>query len=191
MNTPKLVIFDCDGVLVDSEPLNELAVLSVLDRIGIRIDSDVYRHTLQGLTNEAVAELIAEQWGAELPTDFGDLVVPEERRLMLDQLQAVPGVEDALTSIVKSEMEICVASNGPPEAIADRLDITGLKRFFPGRMFSADQVPRGKPHPDLFILAAESLGFAPSDCVVMFAVIAWSLILLTDSNPGIDDCPRG
>lgn len=172
---PGLVIFDCDGVLVDSEPFNERALLNVLERIALRIDTDVYRSTFQGLTNEAVAELLADQWGLELPDEFGELITCEERRLMAGQLKAIPGAKNAVNSIANAGAEICVASNGPPKAIADRLNITGLRRFFSGRIFSADQVPKGKPHPRLFKLAADSMGFSASECVV-----------IEDSKPGIE-----
>lgn len=173
-DSPRLVIFDCDGVLVDSEPLNERGLAAVLKRHGIHIDADVYRDTLRGLTNEAIAELVTERWGSELPADFGAALVEEERRLMATGLQAVPGVGDAVRSIVAQGIDVCVASNGPMEAIEDRLGIAGLRCWFDGRMFSAEQVARGKPYPDLFVHAAKAMGHLPADCAV-----------IEDSVPGI------
>lgn len=174
MERPGLVIFDCDGVLVDSEALNERVLKNVLTRYGVLLDSDLYRSKFQGLTNEAVADLVTKRWGVELPGEFGTDLVSEESRWMVSELKAVPGVVDVISSIVAAGKEVCVASNGPTAAIEDRLRFTGLISWFGGRLFSADQVARGKPYPDVFLFAAVELGYVPEDCVV-----------IEDSEPGI------
>ena len=171
---PKLVIFDCDGVLVDSEPLNERGLTLVLERLGVRLGPDTYRNTFHGLTNDAVADIVTSRWGVTLPANFADVLVAEERRAMLGELEAVPGVAGAVRSVVAAGVAVCVASNGPPSAIELRLRLTGLYPWFDGRLFSAAQVARGKPYPDVFLCAAETMGFYSADCAV-----------IEDSNVGI------
>ncbi len=83
------------------------------------------------------------------------------------ELQPVPGVVAALDALAESGLATCVASQGPPEKMAVSLGVTGLRARFEGRMFSAYQVARGKPHPDLFLFAAEAMGVAPRACVVI------------------------
>ena len=102
-----------------------------------------------------------------LPEDFADLLEDVERRAVEAGLRAVPGVADAIRSVAASGVATCVASNGPPEAVAQRLKLTGLYSWFEGRLFSASMVARGKPHPDLFLHAAQTLGVPPSQCVVV------------------------
>ena len=176
MMTPnKLVIFDCDGVLVDSEPLIESAFIRVLENFGLQLGPDAYRTTFRGLSNSRITEVLRSRWGVSLPAEFGPVIESEEWDAMERELQAVPGVADAVRSVVASGMEVCVASNGSPEAIVQRLKLTGLYDWFAGRLFSSTHLARPKPHPDVFLHAAETMGFAPPDCVV-----------IEDSDPGVE-----
>ena len=165
--TPKLVIFDCDGVLVDSESLNERGLTRVLQRFGVRLGPDTYRNTFHGLTNDAVANIVTSRWGVTLPANFSDVLVSEERRAMLGELRAVSGVAGVVRSVIAAGSEVCVASNGPPEAIALRLNLTGLYPWFEGKLFSAAHVARGKPFPDVFLYAAETMGLYLAECAVI------------------------
>ncbi len=164
---PKLVICDCDGVLVDSEPLNERGLALVLERFNVQLEPDTYRRTFHGLTNDAVADIVTSRWGVTLPANFADVLVPQERRTMLGELQAVPGVAGAVRSDVAAGVAVCVVSNGSPEAMAERLKLTRLYAWFEGHLFSSAQVARGKPYPDVFLLAAQTMGVPPSECVVI------------------------
>ena len=92
---------------------------------------------------------------------------PQERRTMLGELQAVPGVAGAVRSDVAAGVAVCVVSNGSPEAMAERLKLTRLYAWFEGHLFSSAQVARGKPYPDVFLLAAQTMGVPPSECVVI------------------------
>ena len=109
-----------------------------------------------------------------MPDDFTDLLEDAERVAVEEGLRAVPGIANVVRLVVASGMGTCVASNGSPDAIAQRLKLTGLYPWFEGRLFSASTVARGKPYPDLFLHAAETLGYPPSDCVVV-----------EDSVPGV------
>ena len=174
MMSPRLVIFDCDGVLVDSESLTIPAMGRLLARYGLHLQHDELRTHTSGVTTGQVRDIVWEQWGVSLPEDFADQLEDVERRAVEDGLRAVPGVADAVRSIAASGMATCVASNGPPHAIAQRLKLTGLYPWFEGRLFSASMVAQGKPHPDLFLHAGQTLGVPPSQCVVV-----------EDSEPGV------
>ena len=167
MISPKLVIFDCDGVLVDSESLTIPAMGRLLARFGLHLQHDEMRAHFSGVTTRQVRGIVEKQWGVPLPEDFADQLEDVERRAVEAGLRAVPGIADAIRSVAASGVATCVASNGPPEAVAQRLRLTGLYPWFEGRLFSASMVARGKPYPDLFLHAAQTLGVPPSQCVVV------------------------
>ena len=164
---PRLVIFDCDGVLVDSEPLTTRAMQRSLARYGLRLDLDEIQARFHGVSNDQVRDTVLAHWGVQLPDDIADLIEEVESVAVEDGLPAIPGVADAVRSVVSAGMEVCVGSNGSPRAIEQRLKLTGLYDRFEGRLFSAAMVAHGKPHPDVFLHAAETMGFAPSECVVI------------------------
>ena len=163
----KLVIFDCDGVLVDSEPLTSRAMKDGLAHYGRRLELDEIQACFHGVSNNQIHDTVLTHWGVQLPDDIVSLFEEAARIAVEDGLRAIPGVADAVRAIAASGMAVCVGSNGSPDAIAQRLKLTGLYDRFEGRMFSAAMVARGKPYPDVFLHAAETMGFAPSDCVVI------------------------
>ncbi len=163
----KLVIFDCDGVLVDSEPLIERAFLRVLARHGLQLGPDDYRNFFKGLAGNRTADIVKARWGVSLTVDIRQAIDDEEWEEMEGGLQPVAGAAYAVRSVAASGTGVCVGSNGSPDAIAQRLKLTGLYPWFEGRMFSAAMVARGKPYPDVFLHAAETMGYRPSDCVVI------------------------
>ena len=164
---PKLAIFDCDGVLVDSEALINRALGRLLADCGLQLQPNEIRTHFRGLSNSRIEDVLITRWGMSLPENFTDMIEDAERIAMEDGLRAIPGVADAVRSVVVSGVATCVASNGSPDAIVQRLNLTGLYHWFEGRLFSAALVERGKPYPDVFLYAAEKMGFPPSDCVVI------------------------
>ena len=172
--SPKLVIFDCDGVLVDSEPLNNRALGRVLSSYGLRLQPDELRTHFSGLSNSRIEDIARKRWGVSLPANFSDVLEDAERVVLEEGLRAVPGVADVVRLAAASGMATCVASNGSPDAVEQRLKLTGLYPLFAGRLFSAAEVARSKPYPDVFLHAAETFGVSPSECVV-----------IEDSEPGI------
>ena len=158
-----LVIFDCDGVLVDSEPLSNTALAEALTAAGHPIDPEETTRTFMGRSWMSCEEIIRARFGAVpegLEADF-------RRRYSAAfeaELKPVPGVVDALDAIGHPT---CVASSGPHAKMEHTLGLTGLYERFAGRIFSAYDVKRGKPAPDLFLHAATSLGHRPEDCVVI------------------------
>lgn len=171
--TPSLVIFDCDGVLVDSVPLIERVLRRALAGHGVQLQPDE-EWPFHGVSNSLVMDAVKTQWGLSLPDDFSDVLNREAWSLMERELYPVPGVAEAVRSIVDSGIATCVASSGSLEAIEHRLQITDLYEWFEGRMFGAAGLARPKPYPDVFLLAAETMGFLPSECVV-----------IEDSEPGV------
>ena len=163
--TPSLVIFDCDGVLVDSVPLIERVLRRALAEYGLRLQPDE-EWPFHGVSNSLVMDAVRTRWGLSLPTDFSDVVNREAWSLMERELRPVPGVAEAVRSIVDSGISTCVASSGSSEAIEHRLRLTGLYQWFEGRLFGAAHLARPKPYPDVFLLA-EKMGFLPSECVVI------------------------
>ncbi|HKQ60642.1 MAG TPA: HAD family hydrolase [Candidatus Polarisedimenticolaceae bacterium] len=168
---PELVVFDCDGVLVDSEPVANRILAEALRALGLPASyADVCRDFL-GLSLPQCLAIIERRLGRPAPADFLERLQQRTYAAFRRELQPVPGVVEALERI---ELPVCVASSGEPEKIRLALGLTGLLPRFEGRIFSALEVARGKPAPDLFLHAARSLGAQPAACVVV-----------EDSVPGV------
>ncbi len=174
MEKPGLVIFDCDGVLVDSELLNNQALSELLAGHGLALTPEEAVSHFKGLSNPDTVAKVRSDWGIVLPQDFMSRLEAAEWAMMETGLQPVPGALEAVAAVARSGAALCVASSGTPDAILQRLTITGLLPYFRGRLFSAQQVARGKPSPDLFLHVASEIGFAPDQCVVV-----------EDSLPGV------
>jgi HAD superfamily hydrolase (TIGR01509 family) len=167
---PELVIFDCDGVLVDSERLSIEVEVRVLEQLGISMTVAEVVERFMGRSNEDVTRLVEELLGRTLPADWEDEFRPLYEKAF-EELEAVAGIETALDRIA---LKTCVASSGSHRKIRRSLEHTGLWPRFEGRIFSASDVARGKPAPDLFLHAAASMGVSPDRCVVV-----------EDSSPGV------
>jgi HAD superfamily hydrolase (TIGR01509 family) len=164
-----LIIFDCDGVLVDSEVISCRAHAETLTRHGYPITSEqVLERFLGRSMRQATLEVEAEL-GRRLPDDFSRQTYAEIFRLFAASLEATPHVSEALDRIA---LPVCVASSGPPEKISTSLNRVGLYDRFAPHIFSAVQVRHGKPAPDLFLFAAEQMQTAPMRCAVIEDSIA-------------------
>lgn len=161
----KLVIFDCDGVIVDSEPLAAAVLGEMLGELGLPQKNDKIQERFNG---RKVAEWVGEI-ERELHRPIADWFIPEFRRRSADKfctggLTPVLGVERILEEL---PIPYCLASSGPMEKIELTLGLTGLRRFFEGRIFSGYEVGSWKPDPDLFLHAAASFKTAPRECAVI------------------------
>jgi HAD superfamily hydrolase (TIGR01509 family) len=162
--TIDLIIFDCDGVLVDSEVISCRAHAEILTSHGYPITPDqVFDRFLGRSMRQATAEVEAEL-GRSLPDDFHAQIYAEVFRLFAASLQATPHIEETLAAIAQPK---CVASSGPPEKISASLNRVGLYDRFAPHIFSAVQVRHGKPAPDLFLFAAEQMRTPPARCLVI------------------------
>ena len=159
-----LIIFDCDGVLVDSEVISCRAHAETLTRHGYLItEKQVLERFLGRSMRHSIAEVEGEL-GRKLPEDFHAEVYAEIFRLFATSLQATPYIAETLDRIAEP---VCVASSGPPEKISASLNRVGLYDRFTPHIFSAVQVPHGKPAPDLFLFAAEQMRAEPARCLVI------------------------
>lgn len=158
-----LVIFDCDGVLVDSERLSIEVDRRVLADLGWELSSDEIVHRFVGRSAAYFRSEIESYLGSPLPDDWEATYQPWYVAAFAE-LIAVDGVERALDEIVTAT---CVASSGTHAKIRRTLGMTGLLPRFQGRIFSVDDVVVGKPAPDLFLHAADRLGVHPEHCAVV------------------------
>jgi HAD superfamily hydrolase (TIGR01509 family) len=159
-----LVIFDCDGVLVDSDRISLRIQAERLAALGLPITYEDCVREFLGLGMPATLRRVEEWLGRPLPDGWEaelDAAVEEAFRR---ELRPVPGIVEALDEIT---LPTCVASSGSHEKLTLTLGLTGLYERFAGRIFSADEVERGKPDPDLFFYAAERMGTVPERCIVI------------------------
>lgn len=158
------LIFDCDGVLVDSETIAARVAAECFTDAGMPITADELSTRFAGIAGDKVTTLLAERYGV---TPGPEMTTQRRHRIMAafeTELQAIAGVEQALSKLPHDK---CVASSSHPERVAQSLSLTGLDRFFDGCVFSATMVARGKPAPDLFLYAADKLGRPAGECLVI------------------------
>jgi HAD superfamily hydrolase (TIGR01509 family) len=166
-----LVIFDCDGVLVDSEVISCRAHAATLARHGYAITADQVLDRFLGVSDREARLTIEAELGRRLPDDFEAQVKQATLQFYAGDLQAIAYVGEAIAAI---GLPKCVASSGTPEKIHHGLTCTGLYDRLAPHIFSATQVERGKPAPDLFLFAAGRMQASPERCLV-----------IEDSVPGV------
>jgi HAD superfamily hydrolase (TIGR01509 family) len=159
-----LVIFDCDGVLVDSEPLSNAALSDALAGVGLELSVDEVTTRFAGRSWKSCLARIEDLLGRPAPATLTHDYVTRRDAAFHRALEAVPGVAEAVDAIGATT---CVASSGDIAKMRLTLGLTGLLERFDGRLFSATEVDRGKPAPDLFLHAAGSMGFDPAQCLVI------------------------
>lgn len=163
-----LVIFDNDGVLVDSEPIALQILADYLTELGHETSYEDSRRDYMGAALHRIHDLVWERTGRKLPADFESVFHARLFRAFQDRLQPVAGVAGVLEQLTSSQVPFCLASSGHHERIRVALGRTGLDRYFDDkRVFSAQDVGRGKPAPDLFLHAAASMGVPPDECLVV------------------------
>ena len=163
-----LVIFDCDGVLVDSEPTSNRVLAAVITAAGLPMGSAEVALAFEGMRLSDIKTNVEERLGMQLPDGWLAALEAERAAAFEKGLAPIPGVADVLSRASASGTPICVASQASREKMMLTLALTGLKDYFPtSSLFSSTMVERGKPAPDLFLLAAESMGFEPARCIVV------------------------
>jgi HAD superfamily hydrolase (TIGR01509 family) len=164
----QLVIFDCDGVLVDSEVISNEVLARALTDEGLPTTLGEARRDYQGLLLADIVASAREKLGRALPEDWLVRYESDRSEAFRRELKAVPAAAEAVRRISALGISVCVASQGKLEKIRLSLELTGLRDLFgPEALFSAYSVPRGKPHPDLFLRAASAMGAKPSGSVVV------------------------
>lgn len=164
MAVQPLIIFDCDGVLVDSEPLSIAVLVEMLASIGVGMDAGEAKDRFLGRSLSFVTDTLRDDYGVLAGDDFLERMRTRLYERFRQELKPVPGIGAALAELDDAR---CVASSSQPERIRLSLELTGLGEFFGPRIYSATMVANGKPAPDLFLYAAGKTGYAPADCIVI------------------------
>jgi HAD superfamily hydrolase (TIGR01509 family) len=163
-----LVVFDNDGVLVDSEPISNRLLAGYLTELGHTTSYEDSIRDYMGSAMHRIHDLVAERTGKRLPADFDDVFHRRVFDAFERELRPVPGIVAVLEKLAADEVPYCVASSGSHERIRVGHRTTGLDRWFDeSRVFSSQDVGKGKPAPDLFLFAAERMGVEPGRCVVV------------------------
>jgi HAD superfamily hydrolase (TIGR01509 family) len=193
--TGQLVIFDCDGVLVDSEPTSNRVLAAAISEAGLAIHPDEVERQFEAMRLADIQARVEERLGRPLGASWiGDF---ERRReaAFREGMDPVAGVEEVLRWLRAAGRAICVASQARREKTELTLGLTGLRSYFDDTgLFSSTMVARGKPHPDLFLHAAAAMGFEPARCVVVEdavpgveAALAAGMTALGYAPPGSND----
>lgn len=159
-----LIIFDCDGVLIETEALANQCEVNALKKLGYQISLEEYIDLTLGRHNLQITEILKEKKGMKLPEGFWNEINIEQRVLFKKELTAVNGVLQVVRSMSQPK---CIASSSGMEKLHYTLGITNLLPFFEGRIFSTEFVKRGKPFPDIYLYAADKMGVTPKDCIVI------------------------
>jgi len=165
------VIFDCDGVLVDTELISNTVLAALLTEAGLPTTLEESLRDYRGRSMESVMTLAEQRHGGPLPEDIAERYYADVKTAFTRDGQPVPGIVEALERIA---LPSCVASSGPHHKMEVTLRRAGLWERFAGRIFSATEVAHGKPAPDLFLHAAHAMGFDPASTAVV-----------EDSVPGV------
>jgi HAD superfamily hydrolase (TIGR01509 family) len=162
-----LVIFDCDGVLVDSEPIAARLTAESVSELGWEMSAELAKSEFLGDTFSNIIRRVEERIGRKVPEDWPARSQAKLLAALERELTPVAGVKSAIEALRAAGATLAVGSQGSHQKMQLTLGVTGLLPFFEGRIFSASQVAQPKPAPDLFLLAASTLGFAPSQSVVV------------------------
>jgi HAD superfamily hydrolase (TIGR01509 family) len=161
---PELVIFDCDGVLVDSERIAVKVDVEVFAALGLTLAEEEVIGRFVGRSDAYIASELEAELGRSVAADWEEEFVPLYREAFARELRPVDGVIEALDQIT---IPSCVASSGTHEKMRYTLGLTGLYERFAGHIFSVTEVADGKPAPDLFLHAARQMGVEPRHCAVV------------------------
>ncbi|MFF0150599.1 HAD family hydrolase [Micromonospora sp. NPDC005203] len=161
---PDLVIFDCDGVLVDSESIVAGVLAGQLRQLDVEITDEECEREFAGLSQDKATERVLTLLGRSAPAGWFDSLTRSVDAALRARVRPMPGVLDVIRLL---DVPFCVASNGRPKKVALMLQTSGLARYFEHQIFTAADVAHGKPAPDLFLLAAERCGADQRRCVVV------------------------
>ncbi|QDO92687.1 HAD family hydrolase [Formosa sediminum] len=167
MSKYKCVIFDCDGVLVDSEAISNGILADMANQYGANLDLNAALKLFKGCSMEMCLDKIKAIVTSPIPDDFE----AEYRRLSVDafksQIKPIAGVKEVVEELHRLNIPFCVASSGLESKMRLNLELTGLLEYFEGHLFSCYTIQKWKPDPAVFLWAAETMGFLPNECVVI------------------------
>jgi HAD superfamily hydrolase (TIGR01509 family) len=164
MKQAKCIIFDCDGVLVDSEPITCRILVEMAQAIGIDIDIPFVEKHFIGNSWKGNAAILEEKGEKKLPDNFEQEYRQRAKIAFQKEIQPIKGIPKLIKSL---KIPFAVASSGPTEKIRLNLGLIGLLDYFEGHIYSCWEIGKWKPNPAIYLHAAQALGFAPSDCLVV------------------------
>lgn len=168
MNRFDLVIFDCDGVLVDSEELGNRALAETLTAVGLPTTTQEAVAACKGRILRDVEAIMEERFGGPLPAGWIEEFEALRALYFKEELREIPGARELIMALKQAGVDVAVGTQGKPEKVALTLGLTGLIELFDeDAVFTSYEVPRGKPHPDLYLHAASSRGAAPERTAVI------------------------
>lgn len=159
-----LVIFDCDGVLIDSEIISARMLVAALAQLGVQIDLAYVGTHFLGRSYPVVMQQIRREFGLELPGDFEDQYRARLMQAFDTQLTIMPHVRGVMDQLARP---YCIATSSSPKRVEHSLTLVGLQHLLGPRLFTSTMVARGKPAPDLFLHAAQVMGADPARCLVI------------------------
>lgn len=172
MDSTRLVIFDCDGVLVDSETIVCRVLAEEMTKLGMPATVEELDEQFSGRPAQDCVLDIEKRYGGPLPESYFDNTERRIREAFHSELEPVTGIREVLEKLQTTDLQTCVASSGPHAKMRITLNKTGLWEYFDGRIFSAEDVGRGKPWPDLFLHSARHFDVDPAHCLVVEDSIA-------------------
>lgn len=164
MSKYKCIIFDCDGVLIDSESIAIGVLVDMANDLGANMNFEESLIGLKGKSLNSCMQLIEDKIGKPLPMNFEPDYRINTFEAFRKNIQPIKGITDVLN---KLQIPFCVASSGPENKIRLNLDVTGLLPHFEGNIFSCYAIQKWKPEPEVYLWAAETMGFKPHECLVI------------------------
>ena len=162
-----LVIFDCDGVLVDTESINNEVISLLLKDAGLEMSPEEAGRRTTGLAYSEMWEMFQDEVSNPFPADILERQLGMELERLRKECLPMPGAVEAVRRVATAGLPLCVASNGILEKMEVTLKVTGLADYFGDNVYDISQVTLGKPAPDIYLLAANKVGVPPSRCVVI------------------------
>ena len=163
----KVVLFDCDGVLVNSEPISLSTLVDVLAHFGAPLSGEEVARLFTGRSSAAPIQHILEQTGRDVSAEFKPYFYEKLFARYDSELQKIEGIDGVLAALDARNIPFCISSSSSVQRLHTTMRLTGLGPWFKDRIYSADFVANGKPAPDLFLYAARDMGFAPENCLVV------------------------
>ncbi|MFD2726733.1 HAD family hydrolase [Hyunsoonleella rubra] len=164
MSKYKCIIFDCDGILIDSESIAIGVLVDMANDLGAKMDFETSLIDLKGKSLNSCMALISERIGKPLPVNFEPDYRINTFEAFRKDIKPIEGIKEVVENL---EIPFCTASSGPANKIRLNMEITGLLPYFDGKIFSCYDIQKWKPEPDIFLWAAETMGFQPEECLVV------------------------
>lgn len=160
-----LLMFDCDGVVLDSMLLHSKVEAEVYAQIGIQISPEELIKRFSGISQDNVSRTLEKETGIKIPADIDDQIEKQKKIAFTERLRPMPGIVETLRKTVS--IPRCIASGTGSDSLNHMLNVTNLYDCFAPNIFSSEMVSRGKPFPDLFLHAAGQMNHSPEDCLVI------------------------